>query len=140
MTTTTSSHAASAARRSYALGAVLALGTALVLVWMAGALGIIGSGGAPDRIYLVVLGTGLVGSLVARLRARGMAWAMAATSAAAVVVGLVALLRGDADLPGASVAEILGLTLFFAVPWAVSAWFFLRSAEWSRPTREGPVA
>ncbi len=53
----------------------------------------------------------------------------AATSVATVLVGLVALLRGDAGLLGASVAEILGLTLFFAVPWAVSAWFFLRSAE-----------
>ena len=95
--------------------------------------GIIGSGGEPDRIYLAVLATGVVGSIVARFRPRGMAWAMAATSAATVVVGAVALLRGDADLPGASVAEIVGLTLFFAVPWAASAWFFLRSAEWRRP-------
>lgn len=133
MTTTTSSHAASAARRSYALAAVLAVGTALVLVWMAGALGIIGAGGEPDRLYVAVLGTGVVGSVIARFRARGMAWAMAATSAATVLVGLVALLRGDAGLPGASVAEILGLTLFFAVPWAASAWLFLRSAEWRRP-------
>lgn len=133
MTTTTPSDA-SAARRPYVLAAVLAVGTALVLLWMAAALGIIGPGGEPDRIYLAVLATAAVGSVVARFRARGMAWTMAATCAVTVVVGVVALLRGDADLPGASVAEILGLTLFFAVPWAASAWFFLRSAEARRPT------
>ena len=44
----------------------------LFLVLAIGALGIIGDGGRDDRMYLAVLAVLVLGTLVARLRARSM--------------------------------------------------------------------
>lgn len=116
-------------RTYYRLGAAIALLTVLFLVWSIGALGIIGEGGKPDRMYLGVLLTLVVGTAAARLRPRGMAYALVATATAQVVVAVVALATGQQDAPGASTAEILGLTAMFAALFALSAWLFWRSAE-----------
>ena len=116
-------------RTYYRLGAAIALLTVLFLVWSIGALGIIGEGGKPDRMYLGVLLTLVVGTAAARLRPRGMAYALVATATAQVVVAVVALAMGQQDAPGASTAEILGLTAMFAALFALSAWLFWRSAE-----------
>ena len=91
-------------RTYYRLGAAVALLTALFLVWSIGALGIIGEGGKPDRMYLGVLLTLVVGAAAARLRPRGMAYALVATATAQVVVAVVALATGQQDTPGASTA------------------------------------
>jgi len=40
---------------AYRLGLAVAIGTLLMLVWSAGALGIIGDGGRPDLMYAAVL-------------------------------------------------------------------------------------
>jgi hypothetical protein len=113
---------------SYRLGALVALGTALVLLFGVAALGIVGDGGPWDLLYLGALAVGLVGAVVARFRAGGMAVALGATAAATLVAGLVALvvvLVRDLD---ASVLDLVGLTGMFAVLFAVSAWLFRRSA------------
>ena len=118
-----------AARTYYLLGLALAVLTALFLFWAIGALGIIGEGGRPDRVYLAVFATLAVGCVVARLRPRGMAYALLATAAAQVLVAVVALATGQQDTPGASVLEILGLTAMYAGLFCVSAWCFWRAAE-----------
>ena len=113
---------------SYRLGALVALGTALVLLFGVAALGIVGDGGPWDLLYVGALAVGLVGAVVARFRAGGMAVALGATAAATVVAGAIALvvvLVGD----DASVLDLVGLTGMFAVLFAVSAWLFRRSAE-----------
>lgn len=117
------------ARTYYRLGLALAVLTALFLVWAVGALGIIGEGGKPDRMYLGVLVTLVVGSALARLRPRGMAYALLATAAAQAVVAVIALATGQQDTPGASVVEILGLTAMYVAMFGLSAWLFWRSAE-----------
>jgi hypothetical protein len=119
----------SSARTCYRLGLALAVLSALFLVWAIGALGIIGEGGRPDRIYLAVFMTLAVGTALARLRARGMAYALAATAGMTVAVAAVALATGQQDTPGASVLEILGLTTMYAALFGLSAWLFLRSAR-----------
>ena len=55
-------------RTRYVLGLGLALGTALLLVLAAGALGIVGAGGAPDRPFLAVPVVLVLGTVAARLR------------------------------------------------------------------------
>ena len=113
----------------YRFAVAVAVGTALVLVWSVGALGIIGPGGPKDLVFVSVLGVALVGAVVARFRARGMALALGATAAATVLAGVVAVAAGFQDTEGASVVEILGLSAFFAAPFAFSAWLFGRSAQ-----------
>lgn len=119
----------------YRLGLGLALATVLFLVWAIGALGIIGDGSRHDRMYLAVIGVLVLGTVLARLRARGMALTLAATAAAQAVVGGVALVAGYHEVPGASVLEILGLTGMYAALFAASAWLFRQSAEAAHPPR-----
>jgi hypothetical protein len=117
------------ARNAYRLGLAVALGAALFLVWGVGALGIIGAGGRPDLMYLGALAVGVVGALLARFRSSGMAWALAATAIALVVVAGIALIAGLHHEPGASAVEILGISGMYAALFGLSAWLFRRSAD-----------
>lgn len=117
------------ARNAYRLGLAVALGAALFLVWGVGALGIIGAGGRPDLMYLGALAVGVVGALLARFRSSGMAWALAATALALLVVAAIALVAGLHQEPGASAVEILGISGMYAALFGLSAWLFRRSAE-----------
>lgn len=117
------------ARNAYRLGLAVALGAALFLVWGVGALGIIGAGGRPDLMYLGALAVGVVGALLARFRSSGMAWALAATALALLVVAGIALVAGLHREPGASAVEILGISGMYAALFGLSAWLFRRSAD-----------
>ena len=112
----------------YRLAVGVAVATVL-LVWAVGALGIIGEGGEPDRMYVTVLGILAIGSVVARLRPRGMALTLLATAIAQMLVAVIALIAGLQDTPGASVAEILGLSAMYAALFGLSGWLFWRAAE-----------
>lgn len=115
-------------KTAYRLALAVAVFTVLFLVWAIGALGIIGEGGRPDRMYAGVLAVAAVGTAVARLRPRGMALAMLATALTVVLVAVVALVRGFQHTPDASVAEILGLTAMYAALFGLSAWLFRYAA------------
>ena len=115
-------------KHSYSLALGLTVLTVLFLVYGIGALGIIGDGGRPDRLYLGVLGVVLVGTVVARLRPTGMTLTALGAAAACGVVTVVALALGYADEPGASVVEILGLNAMYAGLFCAAGWLFHRSA------------
>ena len=115
-------------RASYRLGLGLAVATTLFLFLGSGALGIIGDGGRPDRIYATVLGVAVIGSAVALLRAKGMALAMAATALAQVTVTAAALLAGLHEPENASVVDIVMINAMYAALWSASAWLFHRAA------------
>ena len=119
-------------RNTYRAGLAVAVSSTLLLLWMIGALGVIGSGGRQDLLYVGVVGVALVGSALARLRPRGMAVAMAATVAALLVVAVVALIAGLQDSPGASVPEILGLTAMYVTLFGLAGWLFRRSVPRER--------
>ena len=113
----------------YRLAGAVAVGTVLFLLFGIGALGIIGAGGPPDLMYLGAAAIGLVGALVARFRARGMAVALGATALATLAVGVVAVAAGLHREEGASVLEILGLSGMYAGLFGLAAWLFRRAAE-----------
>ena len=119
----------------YALGATTALGTTAVLVLGAGALGIVGDGGRRDLVYVAVLAVGLIGTVLSRLRAEGMAMTLAAMALAQIFVTGIAILGGLAE--DGSMLDLLGLTAMFAGGFGLAAWFFHRAAEQQRLTPAG---
>jgi len=113
----------------YRLAVGVALATVLFLILGIGALGIIGAGGRPDRIYAAVLGVLVLGTVIARLRPGGMVLTLAATALAQAVVSATALLAGLHQAEGASVVDIVGLTAMYAGMFGVAAWLFSRAAD-----------
>ncbi len=117
-------------RSAYRLAIVAALATGLILLWVIGAVGLIGVEGDPfDRSYGGVLAVGVIGALIARVRPGGMARAMVGAAFAQALVAVIALIIGKQHSPVSSVVEILGLNGFFVVLWLVSARLFIRAAR-----------
>ena len=117
-------------RRYYGLALGLTVATVLFLVLGIGALGIVGDGGSPDRLFLAVLAVLAVGSVIARLRAAGMAVTLAATALTQVLVALVAVVlvaAGVDDFEGASVIDVIGINAMYAGLFGLAAWLFRRS-------------
>lgn len=114
----------------------VALASALVLAWADLAVGLLGAPGHPANLmHAGVLAIGIAGAALARLRARGMARAMAATALAMGLAGVAGLAAGTGDPPG----RILAAHGVFAALFLVSAWLFRRAA--SRATADhGPIA
>ena len=118
---------------TYKLAVGLALLTAFILVWIIGAVGVLGADGDPaDLMYLGVLAVGIVGAIIARFQPRGMARTMRATAVAQMLVAMVALILGQQHLPYMSVFEILSLNGFFAVLFLGSARLFRKAAREAR--------
>lgn len=118
------------AARTYRLAVGAAVLTALLLVWIIGAVGLIGVEGDPfDRLYGGVLAVGIVGALIARFRPRGMARAMISTALAQTLVTVIALIVGKQHMPVSSVREIVLLNGFYVVLWIGSAWLFRKAAR-----------
>ena len=117
---------------SYRLALGLTVLTVLFLVYGIGALGIIGAGGEPDRMYVGVLAVLVLGTVSARLQPAGMALALVATAAAQMLVAVIAIVLGYQDEPGASVVEILGLNAMYAGLFGLSAWLFWRAGAGRR--------
>lgn len=113
------------ARWAYRLGAAGALGTAFMLVWGNLAVGFAGS--EDNRINIIFFAVPLValaGGMLARFRPSGIAAALAATAAAQLVAGLVALAAGHFTGP---------LTVSFAALWLACALLFRRAAHEAAP-------
>ena len=118
------------ARSAYRLALGAAVATPFLLLWIIGAVGLIGVEGDPfDRIYGGVIAVGVIGALIARFRPRGMARVMVAAAFAQALVAVIALIIGKQHSPVSSVIEILGLNGFFVVLWLVSARLFVRAAR-----------
>ena len=112
--------ARASANGSYRVAAGIAIGTAFLTVWVNLAVGMIASEDNPyNQLFGGVLVVALGGSVVARFRARGMAWAMIAAALAQPALGAIGL---PLDQRGAI------FSLLFAVPWLGSALLFRKIA------------
>lgn len=113
---------------AYRVATGIAVMTALVLVWINLAVGIIGSEDNPaNSLYLGVLAVGAIGAGVARLRPRGMARALFGTAFAQALVPVIAMIIWKPDLtPG--VWGIVALNTIFALLFVGSALLFRHSA------------
>jgi hypothetical protein len=126
--------ARNAGNSAYRIAVGVAVGAALLLVWLVGAVGVIGEDGdRADMMYAGVLAVGTIGAVVARFRPGGMARALLAMALAQAVVAVIALLAGKHQAPISSVAEILGLNGFFVALFIASACLFREAARKQPP-------
>lgn len=106
----------------------------LLLVWSVAAVGFLD--GPRDLVFGGVLSVGLVGALLARFRARGMAYAAFAMALAMAAAGGGAVLTGH--IPAYNTPfQMLGITGFFFALWVASAGLFWESAR-TQDEQAGP--
>ncbi len=109
--------------RAYRAGVGVAVVTGFLVVWVNGAVGMIGDeDNAWNLLFLVALVAGALGALLCWFRPAGMAWSLYATAAIHGAVALVALVAGW-DMRGAVFA------LCFVLPWLLSAGLFRLAAR-----------
>jgi hypothetical protein len=123
---------AARASRSWAYrgGVALALIPSFLIVWINGAVGIIGDEDNPaNLVFGVVLAIEIAGAIVAKAKAEAMVRAMAVTAGAQGLIGLIVFGRSIAanEPPGAF--GLLILIEGFAVLWLMSALLFAKVAR-----------
>ena len=116
------------------LATELALAAVFFLIWINGAVGIIGRESNPlNLMYLSVIGIAIVGALIARFQPQGMARTLFATAIAQAMVPIIALIGKPhvifAEPPG--VVGVFILNSVFAVLFAGSALLFRRASATS---------
>lgn len=114
---------------AYRFATGLAVATAFILIWINGAVGIIGSEENPaNAMYAGVLVIGLIGAIIARFRAEGMARTLLAMASAQLLVPVIALIRWKYDFaPG--ILPVFGLNAVFTLLFVGSALLFQRAAR-----------
>ena len=114
---------------AYRVGVGVALVAAFILVWVNGAVGIIGSeDNDANLMYYGVLAVGSVGAFVARFRPHGMARALFAAAFTQALIAVIALIAG-LGAPVNGPREIVGLNAFFVVLFVGSALLFQKAAR-----------
>mgnify|MGYP006299623595 CR=1 FL=1 len=117
------------ASTAYRWAVGLALAAGFLLVWVNGAVGIIGSSdNSANLMYAGVLAVGVSGAFVARLRPRGMARAMVAAAVAQALVALIAIGYG-LGRPYSGALELLLLNGFWVGLFLTSAGLFRSAAQ-----------
>jgi hypothetical protein len=115
---------------AYRTAVGVALAAAFILVWVNGAVGVIGTEHEnANLMYGGVLAVGIAGAITARFQPDGMARALFATALAQALVAVIALIAGWGSAGPTWPADILALTGFFAALWLTSAWLFRKAAN-----------
>lgn len=112
----------------------VAVGSALfsgfALIWINGAVGIIGSENNEFNIlYYLVIMIGIVGAFLSRFKAKGLARTMFAMVLGQTAIMAAALFTGMANVTHSSVFEIIGVNALFITLFAVSGLLFNFSVE-----------
>jgi len=122
----------------YRIAVGVAVGAALLLVWMNLAVGIIGSeDNLANLMYIGVLAVGIIGAIIARLQPHGMARALFVMALAQALVAVIALIAGWGSTAPIWPWDILILTGFFAALWFGSALLFRKAAREQPPAGVG---
>lgn len=107
----------------------LTLAASLVLIWLSLGVGIIGADGDPANLmYFGVIGIGIFGGIVSRLKPAGMAYTLLVMAIAQGLILAIALIAG-LGLPWSGPLELILLNGFFIAMFLLSAWLFLAQHE-----------
>ncbi|OHA46105.1 MAG: hypothetical protein A3A80_00680 [Candidatus Terrybacteria bacterium RIFCSPLOWO2_01_FULL_44_24] len=111
---------------AYRAAVGVAVVTAVLMVWINAAVGIIGDGDFPNAMYFGVLAIGGIGALIARFRPYGMSHALFAMALAQAMVPGIALIIWPPSViswePG--VMKVFALNAVFVLLWVGSALLF----------------
>jgi hypothetical protein len=119
----------------YRAGFGLALLAGFLLIWINGAVGIIGSEDNPANLmYLAVLVIVFLGSIITRFQSEGMSRIMFLAAAATALIPVIALIIAGSDsfidVPGAAgVPWIFAINTFFVVMFVGSGLLFKQVEE-----------
>ena len=115
---------------AYRAAVGIALATVFLLVWVNGAVGIIGSeNNDANLMYFGVISIGIIGAIISRLQPLGMARALFVTALAQALVPVIALTIWQPTSWGAAgVFGVFVLNAFFVMPLVGSALLFKRAA------------
>jgi hypothetical protein len=115
----------------YRAAVAVALGAAFLLIWMNGAVGIIGSeNNSANLMYGGVLAIGVFGAFISRFRPRGMTLTLFTMALVQLLVPVIALFAWPPNTTSWGAAGVGGVFLFngfFAVLFAGSAMLFQRA-------------
>lgn len=119
---------------TYRLAVGCLLATTFLLLWVNGAVGIIGSeNNNINLLYFGVLAIGLIGGTATKLTARGMELTLYAMIFGHSIIVITALILEIHKQPESSVFKIITVNAFFSVLWLVSAMLFRRFAAEESP-------
>lgn len=113
----------------YRVAVGIAVVTSVILVWINGAVGIIGDGPV-NLMYFGVLVVGLIGAVIANFQPRGMALALFGMAIAQALVPVIALIIWNSQIswePG--IVAVFGLNAVFVMFFVVSAVLFRSAAQ-----------
>jgi hypothetical protein len=112
---------------SYRLGIGAAIAASFLLVWINGAVGIIGDEDNPaNLLFFGVIAVALVGAVLARFRPQGTAMAMFAAAAAQAAVGIAAVIGALGSGPSWP-TDVIVSTIVFCLIWAAAGMLFRRA-------------
>ncbi len=121
---------------SYRAGTLVAVAVAVLLLWVNAAVGIFGSeDNDANALFGIVLLVAVAGSLIARLRAAGIARAMRAAAATQLMVGITGWRAGWTSPGAAGLYEATISTTVFGALWLAAAASFDRAAGASAHSR-----
>lgn len=115
--------------RLYRVATGIAAISSLLILWVNGAVGIIGSEDNPaNLLYFVALGIGFLAVLASKFKPRGMSYALFTTAGGLFLIPIIAFMiwRPDFD-PG--VIHVFILNTCFATPFFVSGLLFKKIAD-----------
>jgi len=117
---------------AYRAAVGIALTAVFLLVWVNGAVGIIGNESNPANLmYFGVVAVLVIGALIVHFRPHGMAHALFATALAQMLVPMIALIIWQSQISwgGAGISGVFSLNAFFAILFVLSALLFRRASQ-----------
>ena len=116
--------------RYYRAGAALALVGIFLLIWVNGAVGIIGAENSDaNTVFAALPGIALIGAFLARGQAFGMRLVLSAMAGVQLLIAVVTLIMGLGNSGPGWPWDLIALSAFFTALWLVSAWLFRRAGQ-----------
>lgn len=116
--------------RAYRAGLFLFILTSVAVVWVSGAVGIVGApGNIANKLFLGALAAVCVGALLFRFRSNWLSRLLSGLALAFMFIAGASLLLGWGQAGGAWPWDVVIAASVFAVLWQISAWLFGLDAD-----------
>lgn len=115
---------------TYKMGIIIGVISIFLLVWVNGAVGIVGHEGEPINVlYFIIPAVGLVGSFLCRLNSQGMFYTLSIMALIPMIIAVIAILGYMQEPPHNTAMQILSINAFFTILFSLSAISFRNAAQ-----------